>query len=309
LTARGEIQPTVLAAGFRGGLFVERLLAAGVHLKRVVSYKQAGDTSESFERLGQLANEHGLLFEEAQRPAIDDDALVFVIGWQFLLPGRLDRCVVMHDSLLPSMRGFAPTVSAILSGSECVGVTAIRPDQGVDTGPVYGARKIPIAAGASLLTIMNLQADAMVDLSLEIMRNATQDVWETRCQDEKNASYSIWRDGFDYFIDWRRSAPEILRQVRALGYPNSGAKAVLGDKVLNISNATEGPDISFVLRDPGKLWSIADRRALVVCGAGTVWIEEASLAAGGDAFRFTRLRSRFLTADNAWLAPFVAKTT
>jgi methionyl-tRNA formyltransferase len=90
-----------------------------------------------------------------------------------------------------------------------------------------------------------------------------------------------------------------------LGFPYEGAKGVLNGEVLTIVQAAIGPDMSFTLHDPGKLWQIADRRALVVCGAGTLWIERA-IDAAGNPYRFKSLRSRFLTADNAWITPFLA---
>ena len=79
-----------------------------------------------------------------------------------------------------------------------------------------------------------------------------------------------------------------------------------GDRVLTIVKAQNGPNIDFAIRDPGKLWEIDHSRALVVCGAGTVWIDEA-VDVDARPIKFTTLRARFLTAENAWIVPFIAK--
>jgi methionyl-tRNA formyltransferase len=146
---------------------------------------------------------------------------------------------------------------------------------------------------------------AMVALALQITEQAHRGELYTESQKEAAATYSIWRDTFDYFIDWRRDAQQIIRQINFVGYPYEGARAVLRDRILSIVKAQLGPDIPFVIRDPGKLWKIDGRRALVVCGRGTLWIDEA-VDANKMPFTFKHLRGRFLTADTAWIAPFAS---
>jgi len=302
------IRPTLLAAGHKGTLFVTGLLDAGIQPFRVVSYRQRGDKADSFDHLVALCRGHGAAVEENRHPGIEGDTLVLVVGWQFLLRDGLDRCIVLHDSLLPQLRGFAPTVTAMLLGSEAIGVTAIRPDAGADSGPIYGSRSIKIAPGASLQSILESQVRGMVDLAIEIIQRATTGALTSRAQDHGAATYSLWRDDYDYFLDWRLSAADILRHVQALGFPYDGAKGVLNNQVVTIRRASIGPELVFALRNPGKLWQVEGRRALVVCGSGTLWIDDAR-DDNGAAFHFSSLRARFLTADTAWIAPFVAAQT
>jgi methionyl-tRNA formyltransferase len=298
------VRPTVLAAGYKGPLFVAGLLEAGINPHRIVTYRQPGDESGSFDRLMELGRDHGIDVEESWHPRIAEDRLVFMVGWQFLLRDTLDRCVVFHDSLLPQLRGYSPTVTALLVGSDAIGVTAFRPDDGIDTGPICGSRKIQIGPGESVDAVLERQTRAMVDLAVEVLNKAANGTLDWRPQDGDAATYSPWRDAFDYFIDWRRDASEVLRHVQAHGFPYEGAKGVLDDQVLTIVRASLGPNIEFAVRDPGKLWQIEGQRALVVCGGGTLWIEEAR-DTNGQPFHFKHLRRRFLTADTAWIAPFL----
>jgi methionyl-tRNA formyltransferase len=296
------VQPTLLAAGYRGTVFLAGILDAGLHPERVISYRQAGDRSLAFERLMELAKSKEIPFEENKRPDLTADKLVFIVGWQFLLSSGNERCVVFHDSLLPKYRGFAPTVTALLCGDNHIGVTAFRPDAGTDTGALYGVRAVHPPAGATLQSVLDLQTNAMIALALDIADRMSRGALRAVPQEGESATYSLWRDTLDFFIDWRQDAPQVLRHIVVSGFPYEGAKAVLGDRILTILTAHLGPEIDFAVRDPGKLWQIENGRALVVCGKGTVWIDEA-VDADRIPFRFEALRNRFLTADTAWIAP------
>ena len=94
---------------------------------------------------------------------------MLLVGWQFKLRDGLDRCIVLHDSLLPRDRGFSPTVTALLVGSGALGVSAIQPDEETDTGAIYGSRSIAVPPGTSLKIALELQATATVELALEIL--------------------------------------------------------------------------------------------------------------------------------------------
>src|SRR5262249_5436709 len=150
----------------------------------------------------------------------------------------------------------APTVTALLSGEHEIGVSAIRPHAGADTGPLYGFRTVLAPAEATLQSVLDLQTDAMIALALELTDRFSRGELNAVPQDEDSATYSLWRDSFDFFIDWRRDAPQILRHIVVSGYPYEGAKAVLGDRILIILTAHLGPEIDFAIRDPGKLWQI-----------------------------------------------------
>jgi hypothetical protein len=132
-----DIRPTVLVAGYRGTLFVAKLIESGILPRRIVSYHQIGDQSASFNRLAALARAHGLDVEDSRYPGIDSnlDWLVLAVGWQFILRDGLAQCVVLHDSLLPLNRGFSPTVTALLQGSATLSVSAVRPNDGTDPAP------------------------------------------------------------------------------------------------------------------------------------------------------------------------------
>ena len=89
--------------------------------------------------------------EEAQAfTALDLDAAVVVAYGHILPKSFLDApilgCINIHGSLLPRWRGAAPIHRAILAGDAETGVTTMRMDEGIDTGPMLLAERTPISA-------------------------------------------------------------------------------------------------------------------------------------------------------------------
>src|SRR4030067_59541 len=84
-----------------------------------------------------------------QLHAWNPDLIVVAAFGQILRPEVLDLppfgCLNVHASLLPRWRGAAPVQAAILHGDETSGVTIMKMDPGVDTGPILSQRAIPLA--------------------------------------------------------------------------------------------------------------------------------------------------------------------
>ena len=101
--------------------------------------------------------------------------LVMIIGWQFLLQDIDDRFVVFHDSLLPKLRGFAPTVSALIAGHRQIGVTAFKPLVGADSGPIFGQVALKIDYPITIRETYESLADCYVQLANDILDRWAQD--------------------------------------------------------------------------------------------------------------------------------------
>jgi methionyl-tRNA formyltransferase len=88
-------------------------------------------------------------------------------------------------------------------------------------------------------------------------------------QDHSNATYSLWLDQEDYFIDWQWSAEKIKRFVDAVGFPYDGAKARLNEKVIKLEVVQVVDDVYVEHRERhiGKVIFI-DTAPIVVCTSG-----------------------------------------
>jgi len=159
--------------------------------------------------------------EQGRFRALDAD-LGVVAAYGLILPAPIleapkGGCVNVHASLLPRWRGAAPIQRAILAGDETSGVTIMRMDEGLDTGPMLFKRELDIRgkdAGQVTETLAKLGAAALV----EWLQHPTPPV----PQPGDGATYAKKIDKFEARIDWTRPAAEIERQVRAFN-PVPGA--------------------------------------------------------------------------------------
>jgi methionyl-tRNA formyltransferase len=176
---------------------------------------------------------------EAVRAARPD--LIIVVAYGQILPKSVLEiprlgCVNVHASLLPRWRGAAPIQHAILHGDRETGVTTMFLDERMDTGDIVLQRAQLIHADDTSATLhdrlANLGAEVLVETVDLIHRgNATR----TK-QDESRATYAKKLMKEDGLIDWKRSAIEIERQVRAFD-PWPSAYTHWGDLLLKIWKA------------------------------------------------------------------------
>ena len=146
--------------------------------------------------------------------------LMVVVAYGLLLPKVvLDAprkgCVNIHASVLPRWRGAAPLQRAVLAGDAVSGVTIMRMEEGLDTGPMYLIEEVPLAedeTGGSLHDRLSvLGADALVKALPGIADGSLPAV----PQDDSQSTYAKKLDKAEAWIDWQRPAAAIERQVRA----------------------------------------------------------------------------------------------
>lgn len=278
--------------GLKGLLFLQELLDSNVHLSVVNCYNQPDDQSFSFEKINALCNEYGINFIETKQPDLSQCDHYFFVGWQFLVNDHTEKIIVFHDSILPAYRGFAPTVTALINGDTEIGISAIAAAEKADCGPVYAQQTIKITYPIKILEAFRLQAKAAATIAQNLIKDIGDNSMHAKQQDESMASYSLWRDEQDYFMDWQLSAEQLARHIDACGYPYTGAKTFWQEEVITIVDASPVEDMNILLRSPGKTVSIEDNKPIVVCGIGCLRID---LAVDSDnkPITFNRLRSRF----------------
>ncbi|RXJ95864.1 hypothetical protein CRU94_04430 [Arcobacter sp. AHV-9/2010] len=95
---------------------------------------------------------------------------------------------------------------------------------------------------------------------------------KSKKQDETKATYSLWLDSEDYFIDWSWSADKIKRFVDAVGYPYDNAKAYLNSEVVKFIDVKIIEDVKVEYRDRhiGKVIFIEDGVPVIVCKKGLI---------------------------------------
>ncbi|MES9991754.1 MAG: methionyl-tRNA formyltransferase [Candidatus Thiodiazotropha sp.] len=177
--------------------------------------------------------------ETAQRALADMNAdLMVVVAYGLLLPQAvLDiprlGCINIHASLLPRWRGAAPIQRALLAGDKESGVTIMRMEAGLDTGPMLHVLKTPINdddTGGSLHDrLARLGAQAL----LESLPALAEGRLKAEPQDEGQANYAKKLDKQEGLIDWSESAEAIDRKVRAFN-PWPVAQCHYDEKVMRV---------------------------------------------------------------------------
>src|SRR6187551_730024 len=146
--------------------------------------------------------------EQTRFAALDAD-LAVVAAYGLILPKPIleapkGGCINVHASLLPRWRGAAPIQRAILAGDETTGVTIMRMEEGLDTGPMLLKRETPVArktAGELTDELGKLGAKALV----EWLGKPTSPV----PQPNDGITYASKIDKAEAHIDWTKGAEEI----------------------------------------------------------------------------------------------------
>ena len=278
--------------GLKGLAFTETLLQNAISIDEIVTYQQADDRADSFNRLRDIANTLSICFTDTRYPRVQFRDLAFLVGWQFLLPHADADIIVFHDSLLPRYRGFAPTATALIKGDTEIGVTAISPCEAVDEGPVLGQKSTTISYPIKIKEALSLQAKLMGELAIELIGQWRKGILTCAPQRPDRATFSIWRDEHDYEIDWSMSAAEIQRLVDAVGYPYLGARTTVGGMtIIRVHDVSVIGDVVFEIRNVGKVWQLDEGRPIVVCGSGLLRIDHCTTE-NGSTYRFGHLRVR-----------------
>ena len=185
-------------------------------------------------------------------------------------------CINIHASLLPRWRGAAPVQRALLAGDDETGISIMRMEEGLDTGPVYLMQRIPIAAED---TAGNLH-DKLAALGARCITDALPSIADGTLaavpQRETGATYATKIAKEEAAIDWRRDAIEVHRQVRAFN-PLPGAYSWLRGEPVKIWRAVI---VAGSAAAPGTILDAGAQGIDVACSPGILRATELQRAGG-----------------------------
>ena len=218
--------------------------------------------------------------EVARKLAAYAPDVIVVAAYGLLVPQAvLDLpqygCVNVHASLLPHWRGAAPIERALLAGDRETGISIMRMEAGLDTGPVYARYPIAIrsddTAGNLRERLAGLGAHAIVEVIEKICAGAAS----VEPQDPAAATYARKLEKTEARIDWRLAAEDIERRVRAFN-PWPIAESRWNGEQLRIwaAHVVERE----VAAPPGAIIDSASAALAVACGINALALDVVQLA-------------------------------
>ncbi|MBK7135645.1 MAG: methionyl-tRNA formyltransferase [Rhodocyclales bacterium] len=237
----------------------------------------------------QLALEHGLQVHqpaslksaESRQPIIDASPDVMVVAaYGLILPqAALDiprlGCINIHASLLPRWRGAAPIQRAILAGDAETGVTLMRMEAGLDTGPMLLKGRLPITDADRAATLHDKLAALGARLIVEALPRLARGELPGEPQPAEGVTYAAKLEKSEAALDWRQTAVALSRAVRAFD-PFPGTVARIEGQTIKVWRAEPASGAG----EPGTVLAADDDGILVACSEGALRLVELQKSGG-----------------------------
>jgi methionyl-tRNA formyltransferase len=243
---------------------------------------QSTPVTQTAERLGLPVYRAGSLrSKQARQPIVDAEPDLIVVAAFGLILGTsilelpAGGCVNLHASLLPAYRGANPIAMAIRDGATRTGVSLMRMERGLDTGPVYATIAVDIReddTAESLTPRLAERAGDLLDIHLSTLLQGTL---KARPQPGgATCTRPMTKD--DGWIDWTLAAAQIERHVRAMwSWPRAWTSLPSGDR-LQVHRSHVGDPAP---GQPGAV--VANERALIIsCGQRSLVLDTVQLPGG-----------------------------
>ena len=208
------------------------------------------------------------------------DAMV-VAAYGLILPPEVldvfpDRCINIHASLLPRWRGAAPIQHALLAGDSETGVTIMRMERGLDTGPVFSMDRIRIEPRDTSSSLHDKLAALGAASIVRALTGIESGNLHAVPQAIEGITYAHKVTREQARIDWKLPAVVLDRAVRAFN-PFPAAYSYFDEKVVKIREAEVTSESSVA---PGEIMSVSDEGVVVACGAGALRLTRLQRAGG-----------------------------
>jgi methionyl-tRNA formyltransferase len=203
--------------------------------------------------------------EHAAFAGLDLDVAV-VAAYGLILPKvMLDAprrgCLNIHASLLPRWRGAGPIQAAILAGDAETGITIMRMEEGLDTGPMLLAEAVPISPTTTTPELH----DALAAIGAWLILRALAENPVAKPQPEEGVTYAPKLAKEDGRLDWTQPAEALARRIRALN-PWPGTFFMLKGEAIRISAAA-------LEAGEGSPGEALDDAGLIACGHGALRLQ------------------------------------
>ena len=226
------------------------------------------------------------------------DLIVVAAFGQILKPEVLDLprfgCLNVHASLLPRWRGAAPINAAILAGDEKTGVTIMKMDAGLDTGPTLARQSLRLTRDDTAGSVFEKLSALGADLLLATLPDYLAGKLAPTPQPAQGVTYAPMLKKEDGRLDFTRPAQELARRVRAMN-PWPGAWLEYNGGPLKVLKAHEEILFTYMIQPPGARLLVGNQLA-VMTSDGALMLDEVQPAGKNP-----MSGKAFLTGGRKWV--------
>jgi methionyl-tRNA formyltransferase len=202
--------------------------------------------------------------------------VMVVVAYGLLLPQKvLDiparGCINIHASLLPRWRGAAPIARAVEAGDAQTGITIMRMDAGLDTGPMLLVETLPLPAEMTAAGLHDALAPLGGRLIVEALARLARGELPEQAQPAAGMTYAKKLSKEEARIDWSRPAAELARRVRAFN-PAPVAWSELEGERIRFWNARA--EDAAGAAEPGTVLELGSSGLRIACGEGSLLVTE-----------------------------------
>jgi methionyl-tRNA formyltransferase len=208
--------------------------------------------------------------DSVARIAAERPDLIVVAAYGHILPKSIldippHGCINVHASLLPKYRGAAPINWAVARGETVTGVTIMKMDAGMDTGPMLLVREMPISDEDTAQTLYDKLSLLGAEALAEALRKLHEGTLTETPQDDALASYAPLLTKEHGRIDWSRPAGEVRNLIRGM-MPWPSACTSRAGKALKVLSAS----VREARGEPGEVLEVGRDGIVVACGEGAI---------------------------------------
>jgi len=203
--------------------------------------------------------------------------VIVVVAYGQILKNRLLAIpkwgvINVHASLLPKLRGPAPIQWAILNGDSKTGLTLMKMDEGLDTGPILLQEEVSILENETAGQLHDRLSEKAGDLLLKGLYPASRGALLEKSQDHSEATYAPKIERAAWLVDWGGQAGRVSALIRALD-PRPGAYTIFEGREIKLfsSRVVDESDHGVI---PGRIAAVGRQEVVVETGEGRIGIRE-----------------------------------
>jgi methionyl-tRNA formyltransferase len=208
--------------------------------------------------------------------------LMVVVAYGLILPQAvldipLHGCFNIHASLLPRWRGAAPIQRAILAGDSESGVTIMKMDAGLDTGPMLLIETTPITPTTTAAELHDALQAQGARLIVEALRQLEAGTLRETPQPADGATYAHKLDKAEARLDWTKTAVELERAVRGFNPVPVAWTELAGERLRVFAAAVDAAPAD---AEPGSVLGVDGNGLAIATGSGRLLLRQVQWAGG-----------------------------